>query len=220
MEKINYKLVARYSGISILIMAVIAGFTAGYIPVKLFESNESSKIISNLKAFESLFNINLLGWFIIIVCDIFVSWGFYVLLRNINKNLALLSGWLRLFYTIVLTIAVFNLFNMDIVINSGSNSDISIYIKMFNKTWALGLIIFGLHLFLISVLMLKSKALPKVFGIFMFIASIGYILVNSFETFLPIYISTKSVIQLVFFIPMILGEVSFAIWLIIKGKLD
>lgn len=40
MENINNKLIARFSGISIIIMAVIAGFIAGYISTKIFDFNE------------------------------------------------------------------------------------------------------------------------------------------------------------------------------------
>ena len=88
----------------------------------------------------------------------------------------------------------------------------------FNNTWLIGLIFFGIHLYLLSYLIIKSNYIPKILGVLLFIASVGY-LVDSFASFLlPSYKNYQEIFLLIVLVPGIIGELSFCLWLLVKGN--
>lgn len=63
----------------------------------------------------------------------------------------------------------------------------------------------------------KSDNIPKVISILLLLASIGYIVIHLGKTFFPQYGGVISILNLVFTVPMIIGELGFGIWLLFKG---
>jgi hypothetical protein len=106
---------------------------------------------------------------------------------------------------------------LKIMGNGALQSQIMLYLDSFNYTWLIGLIFFGLHLLLLGYLIIKSGFIPKIIGVLLFVAGIGY-LVDSFAFFLyPSYESVKDIFQMIVILPGVIGEFSFTIWLLIKG---
>jgi hypothetical protein len=59
--------------------------------------------------------------------------------------------------------------------------------------------------------------MPRILGILLIVASIGY-LIDSFANFLlPNYTDYKDIFLLVVVIPGIIGELSLTFWLLLKG---
>jgi len=100
---------------------------------------------------------------------------------------------LRIIYSIIFTIALFNI------------SDLT----TFYSIWDNGLLIFGIHLLFLGILVYKSLYIPKWLGILIVIASFGYIIDSIANLF-----GINTMIGMFTFI----GEVLFAIWLIVKGR--
>jgi len=65
-------------------------------------------------------------------------------------------------------------------------------------------------------LVLKSGYAPKVFGYLLIIAFLGYLTTNSFNLMIPDYDNYKSTLELIFILPMVVGEVGLAVWLLVK----
>ena len=73
---------------------------------------------------------------------------------------------------------------------------------------------FGLHTLLLGYLVYKSSYFPRFLGILMVLASFGY-LVDSFGNFLlPQYDALYATVVVVL---ALLGELPFALWLLIRG---
>jgi len=90
-------------------------------------------------------------------------------------------------------------------------------ISAFNNTWLVGLVFFGIHLFFLGYLIIKSRYVPKVIGLLLIVASFGY-LIDSFANFLlPNYADYKDLFMLIVVVPGIIGELSLTIWLLAKG---
>ena len=93
-------------------------------------------------------------------------------------------------------------------------------LNMFNYTWLIGLIFFGIHLFILGYLIYKSGYVPKFIGGLLLIASLDYLL-DSFANFLlPNYNDYKNIFQLIVIVPGIVGELSLTFWLLFKGVKD
>lgn len=161
------------------------------------------------------------------ITDILVAWAFYVFLEPVNQNLSLLGAWLRLTYSAILAISILTLiFVLLLTGNTNGFSSLTIeqtqafmmlFLDAFQFIWSMGLVVFGGHLLIVGYVALKSDVIPKVISILLLLASIGYIIIHLSKMFLPQYEAFITTLNFVFTIPMIVGELGFGIWLLLRG---
>lgn len=184
--------------------------------------------LKNIQTSEALFKSEVFGWLVIIFMDLIVSWAFYIFLRPINRSYALLAGWLRLLYTTILAIAVSNLVvasnlareNQDLFGDASSvASQVMISITSFELIWSFGLIVFGGHLIVVGMVAWRSRKIPTIISIMLVVAGFSYMLVHVMHLIMPQDEGITSMLEMVLGIPMFVGELSFGVWLLIKGKL-
>ena len=87
-------------------------------------------------------------------------------------------------------------------------------VKAHGYGFGIGLIFFGFVCLVNGYLIFKSGFFPKVIGVLMQIAGLGY-LINSFALILAP--SLENAIFPAILIPPFIGELSLCLWLIIKG---
>ena len=123
---------------------------------------------------------------------------------------------MRVIYSIIFGIATYFL-----VKNIGQpNNDNQIVIENYNsfqKIWSIGLIIFGIHLLIVGVLMKLHKFIPKILWYLTIVAGVSYIFVHLLKTTSPQLTELNNLINNILALPMTLGELGLAVWLIIKG---
>lgn len=219
---------AMIAGISLIIMTIAALFSFGYIHSSLVISGDSVTTLNKIQSSVGLFNVEILGWLVILITDILVSWAFYIYLKPIHQGYSLLAAWLRLIYTAILAIAVSNLIQVSgLVSHSGElfsqhvntlASQVMLSFITFESVWSFGLIVFGLHLLVIGFVVSKSKTVPKTISILLIIAGASYILIHLLHVFIPNLESVTSTLEMILSIPMIVGELGFGIWLLLKGS--
>lgn len=188
---------------------------------------DASATFINIVSSNNLFKGEILGWIIIMIADILVAWAFYVFLEPVNKNLSLLGAWLRLTYSAILAISILTLiFVLLLTGNTNGFSTLTIeqtqafmmlFLDAFQFIWSMGLIVFGGHLLIVGYVALKSDVIPKVISILLLLASIGYIIIHLSKMFLPQYEAVITTLNFIFTIPMIVGELGFGIWLLLRG---
>lgn len=226
-EQSNQRKYALTAGTSLIIMAFVAFFSSGFAHASLVVKGNASATYHNIMAEPLLFKAEIFGWVIILITDIVVAWAFYVFLKPIHTNLSLLGAWLRLIYAAILGIAILNLLFVLLLTKNTTylsffkidqlQAQIMLYLEAFESIWSIGLIIFGGHLMIVGYLTFKSASVPKIISIFLLLASIGYIVIHLCSTFSPEYDKFISILQIVFSIPMIAGELVFGIWLLLRG---
>jgi hypothetical protein len=217
---------AVIAGISLIIMGIAAAFSYGYVHHSLVVSADAVITLQNIEAALPLFQFGILGWVVIILSDILVSWAFYLFLKPIHRDLSLLAGWLRLVYTGILAMAVSHLVISSNQVRQQTSgeftelapSDIMTSVLAFDSIWSLGLIVFGVHLILVGSIAWKSKHIPKVISILLVIAGGSYTLTHVLHGFVPQLDKATSLIEMVLIIPMTIGELAFGIWLLLKGR--
>lgn len=148
-------------------------------------------------------SLGLVGIFIL---DILVSFGIYKYHKKEKPKLAKVSSILRFLYTAILGVAI----GYHIMGN----------VPIFNSIWGIGLIAFGIHLITLGILF-NNEGGKKWVNIFikslLIIAGIGYVIQYIGILIVPNPIGFAALIESLFIIPMILGEVFFALWMLIKG---
>ncbi len=219
---------ARVAGIGYLIIIITGLFANFFILESLFVPGDASATTNNIIAKEMLFRTGILSFIVMVIADVIVAWALYIFLKPVNKDLSLLAAWLRLVNSTIFAIALFNLFSIlhlvsgaDYLTAIGTSqlqAQVMSLLNSFNNTWLIGLIFFGIHLYFLSYLIIKSNYIPKILGVLLFIAFVGY-LADSFASFLiPNYENYKEIFLLIVLVPGIIGELSFCLWLLIKGN--
>src|SRR5678809_1746126 len=89
---------ARLAGLLYLIAMATGLFAEFYVrfPSTLIVSGDVAKTASNIMANERLYRIGIANNIITFAIDVVLIWALYVLLRPINRNLALLAVFFRL----------------------------------------------------------------------------------------------------------------------------
>ncbi|WP_026592906.1 DUF4386 domain-containing protein [Bacillus sp. UNC437CL72CviS29] len=218
---------ALVAGILLIIMALAAFFSYGFAHGSLVVQGDASATFNNIKSSNMLFKAEIFGWVIILITDIMIAWAFYMFLKPINKNLSLLGAWFRLIYATILGIAILNLIFVLLLSKSTDylslfkmdqlQAHMMLFLEAFESIWSIGLIIFGGHLMIVGYLVFKSDRIPKIISALLLLASIGYIVINLFNTTLSQYDAVISNLKIVFNVPMIVGELGFGIWLLFRG---
>ncbi len=215
---------ARIGGILYLIIIVAGIFGEAFVRSKLIVSGDATATAGNILASGLLWRIGIAGDLIMHVCDIPLILILYILLKPVNKNLALLAVLFNLIQTAVLVINKLNLFAALLLLG---NAD---YLKAFNPQQihalsyfaikshgyglGFGLIFFGFECLVLGYLIVRSGYLPSVLGVLMHIAGLCY-LTNSFALILAPDLS--SIIFPAILVPCFIAELSFCLWLIVQG---
>lgn len=144
-----------------------------------------------------------------------VSWTLFEFFKNDNKKISFISFALRIIYTFILAIATYYLFaNLK---QGLDNETLLENYNLFETIWTVGLIIFGGHLLAIGLLMKIHKKIPKILWLLTLIAGVAYIIVHLLKVIAPELNEFTQTLNNVLALPMALGEICLAIWLIIKG---
>ena len=147
-----------------------------------------------------------IGLVAILLLDVLISIGIIRYYRDKKPKLAKTTGYLRLLYSVIFGVGI----GYHIVGN----------VSIFNKFWSLGLITFGFHLIALGILFNNEggkKWVNFTIKSLLIIAGIGYILLNVGLLFTANPAAFTAFIEPIFIVPQLLGEVLFALWMIIKG---
>ena len=150
----------------------------------------------------------ILAFLITVVFDVVVAWGLYSLYKS--NTWTRLSIYFRMMHAAIMGVAIFAL---PFVLKSTTETEILRQVEIFNTIWLIGLFFFGIHLILLGMIIRK----PVIIALFLSIAGIMYILDTSAHFLISNYSDYQSIFLILVAIPSIIGEMSFAVWLILTG---
>lgn len=109
---ISQRKVALIARLGLLGMALLAPFALLGVLPNLIVPADAAATVNNFIASEGLFRIAIAAVLIVTMLDILVAWALYVLLRPVNRTVALLVGWLRLAAAAAFLAALTNLLDV------------------------------------------------------------------------------------------------------------
>ncbi len=215
---------ARIGGLLYLII-IVAGITGElFVRGSIVVSRDAAATANNLIASTSLWRAGIAGDLVMHMCDVGLMLVFYVLLRPVSRNLAMLAVLFNLVQTGVLVANKLNLMLPLFLLGDAA------YLKAFTPAqlqalayvslrthdygFGFGLIFFGMECLVVGYLVIRSDYLPKVLGILMQLAGACY-LTNSFA--LVLYPALASRLFPAIMLPPFVAELSMAMWLLVKG---
>lgn len=211
----NQRLTALITGWTIVIMALASAFVFGRAMPHFTLPNETASLMSIIQSERKLYYAMLAGLLFIQFLDLLASYTFFRFFLEDNPQIARFSAALRFVYTLIFIWAGFYLFQN---LSTAPLSDAMILsnFKTFHWIWTFGLIIFGVHIFLLGFLMKWHESIHPLLWIMALVAGLSYSLTSILKLigFNPDILET---LELALALPMIFGELALAIWLIAKG---
>ncbi len=214
---------ARIAGLLYLLLAIIAPYGVMYVPSKTIVRGDAVATANNILANEFLFRTGIVSHLISVIIFLFLVLVLYRLLKQVNEHQAkLMVALVIVQIPIVFLIETFKITSLMIlkgeVLKTLAPEQLQDLAMMFLKIHGYGLsmleIFMGLWLIPFGQLVYKSGFIPRILGVLLLIAGIGYI-VDSFTFMLfPNYRAFTFQPALIF---SGLGELSTMLWLLIKG---
>lgn len=212
---------ARIAGVLFLLTIVAGGFGEVYVPSKLIVSGDATTTAKNIIAFDSLFRAGFAVYLVEAVCDIALALILYVLLRPVRKDLALLAAFFGLVSTALFGVAELFYFAASLVLGGADylktfspdqlNTLALLSLKLYGFCGGIFMVFYGIASVLRGYLIFRSGYLPKVLGVLLSLAGVGFITRNFLLVLAPTYASD------LFLLPMSLAVVSLTVWFLVKG---
>jgi len=149
-----------------------------------------------------------LAFMITVVFDVVVAWTLYELYPT--HLLSKLSTLFRMMHAGIMGIAIFAL---PLALKATTAAEVLHQVDIFNTTWLIGLFFFGIHLILLG----RIIGQPRIIAFFLVVAGIMYMVDTGAHFLMPNYETYASIFLALVAIPSIIGEMSFSIWLLIRG---
>jgi len=214
---------ARMAGFLYLMYIVITIPADALVRSPLIVYGDAATTARNIMASEWQFLIGITGDLVSAVFFLLAAWALYVLLKPVNKDMALLFLVLNLGGVAVYSMSLLNQF-AAVLLLSGAD-----YLKVFqadqlqslamffldlhhNGYW-IAQIFFGAWLFPLGYLVYKSGFLPKILGIIMMIHFVGWTTTSLLFFLFPGFTAITYITYPLGFI----SEFGLTLWLLIMG---
>lgn len=227
MTDISQRQAYKIAGLAYLLVFLISFPADLYSIQKLVIPGDAAAIAANFSSYELYFRLGIAGWLAVMVCDTIVAWALYHVLKPVNNSISLLAACFRLIFVAIFALSFVNHFSVLQLFDKTHslaafdinqlNAQAVHFLNAFNYGMHISFLFFGIHIFLIGYLILKSDFIPKVLGVLLTIASVGY-LIDSFGNFVSAaYANNEMAFMFFVGIPAITSEFSLTVWLLYKG---
>ena len=214
---------ARIAGAVYLSMVVTAPFSLIYVPGKLIVRGDATATANNVLAHETLFRLGIVADLITSIIFICVALALYRLLSGVNKTLASLMVALVLVSAAVGFINVLNNIGALILFRGGDFLTVlekpqrdalgMLFLRLHGQGNVINEMFWGLWLFPFGVLVMRSRFLPRILGVWLVINGFAYLTISLTGLLLPQYMDKVNNIAF----PVLFGELAIMLWLVIKG---
>jgi Domain of unknown function (DUF4386) len=218
------RVLSRIGGVLYLIIIVLGTFEELGIRERIVVSGNPAATAANLRSMEPLWRFGVASEFVVLICAVTLSLIFYMLLRAVSKELALLAVFFNLVSLAVEAAATMHL--VEALHPLGSAGYLSAFqpeqryamaslaIRAHGQGFGAALIFFGCTCLVLGYLIFRSGYLPKAVGVLMLSAGACY-LVDSFAMLLAPRVASQLFPAIL--VPSFIGESSLALWLLVKG---
>jgi hypothetical protein len=192
------------------IWMIIGVLALMYIPSLYFVKDNPIETVQNIRSNEHLFRLGILANIITQLFAVFIPILLYRLFESVNRFQAMLMLILNLIAVpIVMYGEVHSLQALSLLDNPELMME---HLKMNQLGLVIAFIFWGLWLFPLGSLAIKSGYFPKLIGYCLYIGGVGYLLgafITILEPSLDVFYEITEILTI--------GEVLFILWFVIKG---
>jgi hypothetical protein len=216
----SVKTYSRAVGV-LLILSIVGGwFGEMYVP-SVIMTGDAAGTANQLRENEGLFRLGFAAYLVEAFSDVVLAWLFYVLLRPVHRELALLSAFFGLVSMSLFAVTQMFHFCAPMFLSGRKyltafspdqlEAFASLFLSLYGRLSGLFMLFYGSGWILRGYLSFKSGYLPRFLGVLMVLAGAGFVAKNITKVLAPAYSWD------VLLAPMFLNVVVLAIWMLARG---
>ncbi len=202
-------------------MSALAPFGMFVAVEGLVTQGDAARTATDIMASEALFRLGIASLFLVVALDVVVACALYRVFAPVSNGMSMLAAGFRVVYAAVFMVAISRL--VGVLGLLGNDDHLAVFgtdqvnaqalskINAFYDVSGAGYVLFGLHLLVVGYLAYRSGYVPKLLGILVGIAGIGY----AFDSFAAVLSASPSIEIGTF---TFIGELLLALWLVIWGR--
>jgi hypothetical protein len=214
------RLKARIAGVIYLISGMAYSFARNNVRGTLVVDGDAAATAHNILAHEPLYRLGFAAEIISAVCYVAVALLLYEIFKPVNRSVSLLAAFFSLAGCTI--VALSSLLHLAPLVILGGEHYLGVLkleqlqalalmcLELRAQASSIYMVFFGFYCLLIGYLIVRSRFLPRILGVFMAIASLAY------QTFLSPPLAS-------YLFPYVvapagtLGELSLILWLLVIG---
>jgi Domain of unknown function (DUF4386) len=212
---------ARAAGILFLISFVAGSFGEFYVPTKLIVAGNAAATVSNILDHEMLFRFGFAGYLLEALCDVGLALILYVLLKPVDRNLALLSAFFGLVSTALFAVCEMFFFCAPFLVKNPVfaqtftreqlNALFYFLVRVYAAGAGLFMVFYGSASLIRGYLIYRSGYIPRFIGVLFALVGVGFIVKNFTLVLAPAYSSD------LLLLPAPIAVFVLAVWFLTKG---
>lgn len=207
-------LVAGVGYVALFLFAIAGNFA---VVERLVVDGDAAATAANLEASYGWARFGFVAFTVIFLADLAVAWGLHLWFRRHDGDLSLLAAWSRVGYTVLLGVGLVDyaaaLRLVGRALEGGGPADraghelaVADAMASFETAWLIGLAVFGVHLVVLAILVLRHHAGSRWMGWMLAAAGVAYVADTLAHVLLRDYDRIAGVALALVAVPSMLGE--------------
>ena len=215
---------ARVVGFTYLLTDATAIFAEFVVRSRLVVYNNAAKTAANIMASERLFRLSVAGDLVGFATDVVLIVALYVILKTVNRNLALLAAFWRLIETFTEVVMTLSSFDVLRLLSGAAclrafevdrlQAMAMLSIGAHDAGYEVAMFFFGLGSAVFSYLWLKSRYIPRALAAWGLVASL---LAAASPLGFAILPNFANIVEPWSYVPIAVFEIALALWLLVRG---
>ena len=197
------------AGIALALIIVLALFGAFGAVGRLVTPGDASRTAQDILSSEGLFRWGIASLILVVILDVVVAAALLTVFEPVSRTLSAMAALFRAVYAAVYLVAISQL--VVALGHLGEPDQVLSAVDAYDTIWQVGLNLFGVHLLLLGLLAYRADFMPRIFGILLVIAGLGYLADGFGAVLVPGY--ALGIGRFTF-----VGEAALMFWLVIKGS--
>ncbi len=212
---------ARTCGVLVLISLIAGGFGEGYVPSRLIVPGDAAATLGRFRSLDTLLRVGFASYLVEAICDVALALIFYMLLRPVRRDLALLAAFFGLVGTAIYALGELFFFGVSSLVGgaafmkafpAGQVEGLAmLWLKIFGLGGVLSILFYGIATILRGYLIFRSGFLPAWLGALLMFGGLAFA-VRTFTFFLAPSWPTGYLLPL-----MAPGGLALTVWLLVRG---
>lgn len=212
---------ARAAGVAMLLSVVFGFLGEMYLPGRIIVSGDAAETAANIRANPTLFRLTFASYLVEGICDVALLVFFYILLKPVNRNLALLSAFFGVVSMVTFAIAQSSFFAASLILrDTGGMTSFTteqrealalLAIRIASMIAWLFVCMYGIASMIRGYLIARSGYLPRIIGILLVIGGGGFFLRSI------TYLLAPSLSSPLLLLPMAVAGIPLMGWLLLRG---
>ena len=212
---------ARYAGVAMLLSIIFGALGEAYLPGKIIVSGDAAATAANITAHPTLFRMAFATYLVEGFSDIILCVLWYIILRPVDRNLALISAFVGVVSMITFAVAESCFWASSIILKDAAGMTAFtaeqrtalayLSLRISTTIASLFLCFYGSASAIRGFLIMRSGYLPRVLGVLLMIGGGGFTLRSLTYILAPAYGSSLMLV------PMAVAGIPLTFWLLVKG---